>query len=273
MVAKTDIIQFRIDPVSMAQLTALSSTQHQSISELVRSWILQRLREELITANSNRRIWQNERLAEIKQSLGNDFVSGPALVIHAFPLTPNQKIDTTSPIFRQISTLQQTHFLPIESRINRHGYYSESTHHGKVVARSQIFKTGQIECVRQIETNGQNILGLMVDNDIVMSTLLYMGILVGQQIPLPYLFSVSLVGIKGYSLVSNPESLQWQLPRVDFQEDEFTLPDVIIDKIMPAGDCQGMAELYRPVLDEFWQASGHQYAYSFDTSGKWHGPW
>ena len=272
MTNKNEIIQFRVDAASMDQLTAVSKQQNLSISVMVRSWVTDRLRQELLLASSSRQKWQAERLSEIEKMIEAKFPPGPVLVIHAFPLTPNAVIDPTKLSTTQGALLPLQGVLPISGRINRHGYYVVSEHHNQPVAVAQVFKTGQIESVKLIDAHDKEIFGLMLDNAIVMSVLTYIGVLSSQQLALPYIFSVSLLRVKDCWLVGQPSTIPG-IPHVAMQEDSFTLPDILIDKVMPGTDIQGMAQHLRPILDEVWQASGYDQALSFERNGgQWLGP-
>ncbi len=268
MSGKNEIVQFRVDKALHSQLAAAAELKEQSVSSLARTWIVEKLRSEFL---AGREKWQRRRFSDVDQILqSSDFADGPVVVIHAFPTTLHKQIEA-SRLAIAGPILRMKNMLPIESRINRLGYESFRKHHNKLVGFSQSFKTGQIEIVSLLDFKGQEILGLMLENEIVLSILAAAGHLAGLQIPLPYIFSISILRAKGYWLVTQPT--QFAFPHVDIQEDIFTLPDVEIKEFDAIKSAEELALSLKDTFDEIWNASGIPRSLGFDKSGNWQGPW
>lgn len=268
MSGKNEIVQFRVDKALLSQLSAAAELTEQSVSSLARAWIVEKLRSEFL---AGREKWQRQRFVDIDKIIqSSDFASGPVVVIHAFPTTLHKQIEA-SRLATAGPVLRMKNMLPIESRINRLGYESLRRRHNELVGFSQSFKTGQIEIVSLLDFKGQEILGLMLENEIVLSILAAAGHLAGLQIPLPYIFSISILRAKGFWLVTQPT--EFAFPHVDIQEDLFTLPDVEIKELNTIRSAEELALTLKDTFDEIWNASGIPRSRGFDKSGNWHGPW
>lgn len=194
---KSEVIQMRLESSQLAQVSALATEKDIPVSTMVRDWVLDRLKEELIRSSSERAIWRSDRLKQIDQLISEEFADGPILVVHGQPLTPNLK--------SQLDRLQTTStclvplfgMLPVTGRINRYGYEATVSHHEKLIAKGQAFTTSQVESIYRLDHKGPEIFGLMLDEAIVLIVKSLLGLLSAQQFALPFVFSVSLLRIKG----------------------------------------------------------------------------
>jgi hypothetical protein len=266
---KASLLQIRVELPLVEQLNALSDSRNLPLSVLLRSWISERLRDELKLIDEDRNSWQDKRFTEIQNLIQSpNFAEGPVLVIHAFPLTPGVVLDPEAiqPVCGNLAPLEYR--LPGTGRINRLGFELYREHGDKIRSKGQAFKTGQLESIYTINFQGKEILGMALDHGIVSIVHAFIGLLAGQRVPFPYLFRISLFRIKGYWLTINP-TLFSSIPHVDFQEDFFTLPDVIYSDVEQVKTMDGITKQLKPALDELWNASGLPASASFNNSDQW----
>lgn len=269
---KSEVLQIRLESSVAKQIEAIATEKEFPPSAMVRDWVTDRLKQELHRVSSERSEWRAGRLAEISQLITEEFQDGPILVVHAQPLTPGLKSSLNR--LEQMSTsLVPLHgMLSVFGRINRWGYEATCLHHDKMISKGQAFLQSQVESIYRLDHKGPEILGLMLDQSIVMTISSLLSVLSAQQFPLPYVFTVTLLRIKGHWLVSQPSQLG-PLPHVDFQQDSMTLPDVLITDYAEATNPKILAKHIRPILNEIWNASGISTSLSFTPDGNWHGPW
>jgi hypothetical protein len=203
--------------------------------------------------------------------LQSDFDEGPVLVIHGQPVTPNltlkdlEAIQRSAPILFPVSGIYQ-----VSGRINRLGHEATMEKNGKLVNRSQIFRTSQVETISGLMHQGQEVLGLQLNEAIVRSIRNQLNFLEGQKFPWPFVFSIALLRVSHRWLVTEPSL--FAVPHVDFQDDEIILPDVHISDWSQANSDQSLAQTIRPQLDEIWNASGYPASPDFSADGSWQGP-
>jgi hypothetical protein len=269
---KSVVVQIRLDGSISSQIDAIAVEKELPPSTMLRDWVTDRLKQELRRVSSERSEWRTSRLAEVAKLVTEEFADGPILVVHAQPLTPGLKSSLDR--LQQMSTsLVPLHGMqPVTGRINRWGYEATCHHHDKMIAKGQAFIGSQLESIYRLDYKGPEIFGLMLDEAIVMTVSSLLNLLSAQQFPLPYVFSVTLLRIKGSWLVTQASPLG-PLPHVDFQEDSMTLSDILITDYAEASSPKVLAKHIRPILNEIWNASGISTSLSFDTDGTWHGPW
>jgi len=269
---KADVLQIRFDKCVADQLSALANEEDRPVSSMVRSWITDRLREELRKASSVRSSWRQERLVEVRRMICEEFPHGPTLVVHGQPLTPNLRIEDLEAVKRSNPSLfPLSGIYTVSSRVNRHGLQSLMLHHDKVVNWSQIFRTSQVETVKHLIHEGRQIIGLPVNESIVLIIREQFLFLESQKFPLPYVFNISLLGVKDFWLVTQAKVPA--LPHVGFQDEELTLSEVMLSDADSVGTDQEAAKFVRPQLEEIWNASGHARLPDFTADGSWQGPW
>ena len=272
MVGKNEIVQFRADRALLAQLTHVAALRGLPIGSLVRSWVVDRLRSEFSDARIQ---WMQRRYSVIKEILAEEFPPGPVVVIHIQAPDFLEQLD----VMRLASAgpaLRMKGMHPIVSRINQYGYESfrrqSMDSQSPALAFAQQFKSGQIEIVALLDFQDQEIFGLMLENEIVLSILAGTGQLSGLRIPMPYRINMSLLRAKGFWLVGQPSMLP-SVPHVSIEVDELELPEIEIDDLSQVTSSEDLAKYIKPVLDEIWNASGIARSLGFDSNGKWHGPW
>lgn len=270
--SKSEVIQMRLESSQLAQVSALAAARDIPVSAMVRDWVLDRLKTELVKSSSERELWRMERLKKLETLIQDEFADGPILVVHGQPLTPNLKSNLDSLQAISTSLVPLFGMQPVTGRINRLGYQATVSHHEKLVQMGQAFKTAQVESVHLLEHKGPEIFGLMLDEAVVVIVRSLLGLLSAQQFALPFVFSISLLRVKGSWLVTQPSPFG-PIPHVDFQEDKMTLPDILITDYDQAKDYKVLARHVRPILDEIWNASGLKTSFSFAEDGTWHGPW
>lgn len=266
-IKKEEVLQLRIDKPFLELLSAFAAEQKMPISVMIRAWLSERLNKELKLANSSRVEWLKDRFVSLQEKL-SEFNSGPVLAIHAFALTPGIYIDPEKVRSMHGALAPYPQSLPAIGRINRLGYEQKREYQDKIVSAGQAFKTGNLEFIQSIDSNKQEILGMALDHGIIEIIRAQVGLLAGMQIPLPYLFKISILRAKGYWLTVNPTLFSNTIPQVDFQEDEFTLQDIIISDFAQVDSESKLAECIKPALDELWHAAGIGRSASF-TDGKW----
>lgn len=267
--AKSETIQIRLDSALNKQIAALASERQVPLSALLRDWIVDRLKTELRRVSHDRSDWRTERLATIQKLLeSGDFAEGPVLVVQGQPLTPGLR---STPDWFESSATSLAPIrgrLPVYSRINRDGYEATCSDNGKLVSKGQAFRTSQLELIYSLEHKGSEILGLKLDEIIVLTISSFIGLLSAQQFPLPFVFSVSLLRVKDSWLVKQPSPIG-PVPTIGFQEDSIIIPDILITDYSEAEDTKALAKHIQPVLDEIWNASGIRSSLSFGTDGIW----
>lgn len=268
---KAEILQIRFEKTIFEQLSALALEEERPTSAMVRSWVMQRLKEEMGRVSSARQHWLNERVSQIRQSVNSLFRDDPILVIHGQPVTPNQTIKNlaavqrAAPIIFPVSGIYQ-----VSGRVNRLGYESVMEHNGKLINRSQIFRTSQVETVTCLAHQEQEILGLRLNEAIVLSIRNQINFFETQKFPWPYVFNISLLRLANKWLVT--EATPFAFPHVGFQEDEMFLSDAYVTQLEQAYTDERLAQTIRPQLDEIWNASGYSISPDFDPEGNWHPP-
>lgn len=270
MSGKSEVVQFRADKGLMSQLLAVAQQYDLSVSALVRAWIVQRLRAELLHRKQD---FQKERLELITQSLSKQFLPGPLLIIHAFPpplpeeIKPQQfaSRSTVLPMFRR---------LPIESRINRLGYESFRRCGQLLDGYCQQFRDGRVELISAIGHHDHVIWGNTLEFDILLSVSSIVSYLAGMQIPLPYSILISILGAKDYWLeaISDNSQAFLSIPHVEIEESLFTVREVTIDGYHQTSDLGELAKHMYSAISEIWNASGIIASPSYDRDGEWDKP-
>lgn len=272
MTSKTDTVQFRVNPAVLAQLNAIASNHQMPVGAMVRAWVMDRLNQEMLLSQAVPKRWHADRLSIIQQELEKGFAQGPVLVVHVVPMTANIELDLAQVRNLQSSLVSPLYrILPASGRVNRSGFQIVTEHHKQEVCKVQVFKTGQIEAINLIQSKEREIFGLILEHNIVTSALSYLNFLTGLKVPLPFLITISLLRVKDYWLVTKPSAMPG-IPRVSIEEDAFTLPETLIANQDQFSGTETMAKQLHPIIDEIWQASGHDRSPMFTSSGEWQGP-
>lgn len=268
MSGKSEVVQFRADKGLMSQLLAVAQQQDLSVSALVRTWVVQRLRSELL---QDKQDWQQSRFEAIAASLSKQFLPGPLLIIHAFPPPLAQEIPTHKFASRG-SVLPMLRRLPIESRINRLGYESVRRQGELLDGYCQLFRNGRVELVSAIGHHATVIWGNSLEMDILLSVSSVVSYLSGMQFPLPYSILISVMQAKDYWLeaISNDSKVSFLFPHVAIQEDLFTVKEILIEAYGQASELKELAAVLYDAITEIWNASGVAASPSYDNDGEWH---
>ncbi len=270
MSGKSEVIQFRADKGLMNQLLAVAHQHDLSVSALVRAWIVQRLRAEMLHAKQD---FQKERLELITHSLSKQFLPGPLLIIHAFPPPLPDEIQPQR--FASRSTvLPMLRRLPIESRVNRLGYESFRRRGELLDGYCQQFRNGRVELISAIGHHDHVIWGNALELDILLSVSSIASYLAGMQIPLPYSILISISGAKDYWLEAILDNSQafLSIPHVAIEESLFTIREVLIEDYSQTSDLGELAKHMYSAISEIWNASGVIASPSYDRDGDWDKP-
>jgi hypothetical protein len=264
---KDELLQLRIDRPLLEQISKLAEEKHIPLSVMIRTWLSDRVRDEIKLMNENHLAWEKRRFEDIYRFIGSGFELGPVLVIHGYP-SAKLSIDIREIERNAPSLIPWSRSAIRNERINQFGYEVVSTHKGLATARGQLFKSGHVEGVFSVPVEEKEIFGMTLDYFIATTIQTYSHILRNEKIELPYLFKVFLLRAKSYSLTVFKTIASSHPPEV-FSENWIELPGITITDFSQVESESKTAEYLLPVLDELWNAAGMHGSASFYDSGKW----
>lgn len=266
---KGELLQLRVDKLFLDRVNAIAQNKHLPLSAMLRSWLAERLSEELKLMKTERLDWQGQRFEAIDMLTKNGFEPGPMLVAHAYPLTPGVVVDVKK-MERSASALipSPLGITGFSGRVNQFGYEMTRQHGGVIHAKGQFFKSGQIEGIFSVDFKRKEIFGRALDHCIVTVIDSYSHLLRSQEIPLPYLFKFFLLFAKGYSMTVH-ETLASSSQPPAFEQDRIELSDIVIDDFDQLASQLSIGNHVLPNLDELWNASGQPCSASYNDEGTW----
>jgi hypothetical protein len=264
---KAELIQLRVEKTFLDKLNRVAEKKNLPLSAMLRVWLSERLSEEIRMITIERKQWQDERLENMKSVLKADFELGPALAVHVHPLTPGVSIDIAD-IEKNALSLIPWGSTGFSGRIQQHGYELTRSHNGITSAKAQIFKSGQIEGIFAISAENQEILGMALDDGIVLIVSAYVHLLKSQQTPLPYQFNFFILNAKGYSITDN-KTLAASHAATTFDSDTIALTPLNIDDWSQMNSELCIGNHCIDMIDEMWRAAGERGSKSYDTNNQW----
>lgn len=192
------------------------------------------------------------------------------LVLHVVPFSA---LDLRPPFSLQTALGLWHYFCPLAAlpstyRVNFDGFLTLSdqdttTKHENYV---QVFRTGAIEAVGSPLVHGQdNINAQTLDAIIVKSTRIYAALLHDCGAEPPLAVMVSLIGVKGRTLIAGFHKFHPVRERAVIDRDQLHCAEVILEEA-PSGD-PDCAKKLRQTLDQLANAAGRSESASFDQSG------
>lgn len=193
-------------------------------------------------------------------------IEDPKIVLHLMPLMWEELgasivVDDVSSVFQKLRPMDYG----AEFRMNIDGFLGYRR--GKAYA--QLFRSGIIEVVdasrfvlfgnEQVRyTSGNEFVGALMR-----CLPMYLEILREVEVSEPYVFFVSLLGVKGCKFYGTPNEAFDRFTSTPFDREDLLLPEVIIED-----DWEIKAGL-RPILDSLWNAAGYSRCLYYDEAGKW----
>ncbi|MBU6454361.1 MAG: hypothetical protein KGS72_21515 [Cyanobacteria bacterium REEB67] len=262
---KAELIQLRVEKTFLDKLNRIAEKQNLPLSAMLRVWLSDRLNEEMKMITTERKVWQEERLAAMKAALEKEFEPGPAFAVHAHPLTPGVSIDIAN-VEKNAFSLIPWGSTGFTGRIKQHGYELIRAHNGRSSAKAQIFTSGQIEGLFAVSTEGKEIYGLALDDGIVQVISAYVGLLRSQQTPMPYQFNVFILNAQGYAVVEDVAGVE---PTTAFEDSVVRLTPLVIDTPTQTESELQTGNHCREMIDELWRAAGKRHSASYDKDNQW----
>lgn len=223
------------------------------------------VKAEILQNESRALSWHKTRLeavrAEVKDENCPHYQKGAFFLLHVLPLSDGVVIRPAD-VERHANTLRPLRRVgAYVGRINHLGYESRTAPEIPAKAYLQVFRTGEVECLRPIWTKLDKTVidGTFTDAEIVDAASTACAYLAGQRVPLPYLIVATICGIKDWTISS---SLQ-----VPIEVDELLLPQVEIsrwDQIAKNGSIEPLAQSLHESLNVYWNAGGVAQSMTFD---------
>ncbi len=189
-------------------------------------------------------------------------------VLHLLPLSAFSSSSTVD----VLAVAQgQFHLKPMlvsswDGRMNLDGYFSYYQSEGQpCYSYTQLFHNGIIEAVDNFTLSGEHKLipSSNFESNLVQILPQYLTLLSQLNIMPPVFIMLSLVGVKGFSLVPEYESVAFRNQHT-IDRDIIVLPEVMIENLS-----QSSASILKPIFDTLWQSAGHLRSYNFDEQGNW----
>jgi hypothetical protein len=134
---------------------------------------------------------------------------------------------------------------------------------GETMGYAQIFRNGAIELVRELERENH------ISNDFEITTIRQvidlLKLMQEFEIAAPIFIMISLLGVKGFSLIPPPNSNYREIPR-KVDRDILLLPECEID-----GFDTPVERVLQPAFDTLYQTVGHSHSLSYDENNNWTG--
>jgi hypothetical protein len=260
------VVQFRVDDLLAAQLSAVSARLHTPIGVLARQWVAERIAEEIRADQDNVEKWRSARWAELSQNF-KTLVDGPIQVIHLIPYS--QTLNLVPETMREFQTL----FKPAErvegtysGRINWHGYLTEKTFasESKLNSYVQMFRSGQLESVRVLSSEAKTIYGERTDEDLIRCIWSYMAALKQLMVPLPIAAVINFHGLKDFEMRFAGKTASQR-----FEFSDYGMPTITFTQWAQAATLASVAENLRPILDMLWNAAGYERSFSYRENLSW----
>lgn len=227
-----------------------------------------------------------DRLRSFRLDRVNRLASGSApvvmsgrhlLVLHLLPV-----LGARSDVRISTSDFERLKVANILHPMRCNGWYHAFTFDGLLVADEdspgrigsyvQVMRNGFLEAVtsRVLEpvvlTHGGKpspiIPGAGWELPLLQTTGNYLAAIKELKIPFPYVLSLSLLNVKGYTMYVNPMYSMGRADAVD--RDHLLTEEVLIEA--PTSDIAG---LLRPLFDQIWNACGFRGSLNYDESGAW----
>lgn len=266
---KGELIQLRVEKSFADQLNALADRKQVPLSVMLRTWMAEKLRAESKIEQSERSAWIEKRLTSLPLQ---DFEEGPLLVLHAFPLSGKAKLT--------VDTLKQHAYALVPGYEHRRYSNTQILQHGletvvrgggddgKIVARGEAFKSGELEAVLSVPSENSQVFGQQLDYLVVRAVQTLCSIFKFHAIELGYVIRISLLNAKDYSPVQHM-IIASSHPLPKFSSNRIDLPEITVTSPDQLSSMANTGEFLIETLDELWHATGQPGSISFDHNNKW----
>ena len=219
------------------------------------------------------RAWRDDRLAKVLAGeTPTPLTKSGTLVLHIIPLASFNEQRWIPAVSWQghSNAFQPINESVSNRRINLDGFL---THGGRPydgpagleTCYCQVFSTGRLEAVNADLVHDWNGKKLIPSLDFEMTILIaiarYMKALIQLDVQLPFLITMSMLGVRGAALATQ-QSARENLP--PFDRDNLILPDVLISE--PPTD---LPSAIKPIFDAVWNACGVPQSINFGPDGRW----
>ncbi len=191
-------------------------------------------------------------------------IDGPKIVLHIVPLSafdPGLRFNLSAPEQRTV-VLASAH--PIGSSTANERYNLDGILHIGKNSYVQFFRNGCVEAVdaSTIPNNPTRriIPHYAFEDYLIIASRTYLAFLRQLGVELPLMVMVSLLGVKGYSMVDFRE-YPWRQP-VSIDRDEVVIPEVLLEN----ADMEP-AQFLKPCFDAAWNAAGWARSLNYDEQG------
>lgn len=210
--------------------------------------------------------FREKRISDIyANELPIPFYPSPKLVLHLIPLTafnPGKNYDFDISLY-DIQPIKSSNF---ERRYNIDGLltYSKFKNAERSFSYTQLFRNGIIEAVNSEvlwTSKGEKIITITyVEDALIEAVPTYMNVFNRLKIDLPIFLFVTLVDVKGFTILLNRARGNNKPYPID--RDIVLIPEIIVEKI----DFDPIKTM-KPVFDCIWNACGYKGSFNYDNEG------
>lgn len=161
---------------------------------------------------------------------------------------------------------------PGQARHNFDGVISEATvGRGTTVGYAQLLRSGVVESADAYVVDGQDgdtrIATTYFEQSLVEAAENYLELLRRLGVESPVLVMLSLVGVRGYRMLTRGFGGDYYGARL-IDRDDLVVPEALVEE-GPGIGRDGAERLLRPLIDAVWDACGYEGSPYFDDDGRW----
>jgi hypothetical protein len=192
------------------------------------------------------------------------------VVMHLIPLNSFQPAKSYDLENESVQRITPICFMPGSIRYNLDGLMANCPDRGgQSHSYTQIYRNGIIEAVDSLLLKPYDqklhIPSVSFEEELILSLKEYLAILKVIGVELPILLFLTLLGVKGYSMVtSNWMPIRHETNTID--RDILFLPQTLIESFEASPEA-----LLKPIFDSVWNACGFPRSLNYDEKGKWVG--
>lgn len=222
----------------------------------------------------------NERIRKFRESrisalYSNEtpipFTNSPKIILHLIPFiafNPGHVISLEKIKYLGIAPIYASGW---DHRFNFDGFLAYSVgRQGKSRSYVQFYKNGIIEAVEGLlldsSFSGKEVIpSVAYERELIKSLQQYINNFRSLNIDLPVLLSLTILGVKGYTMAVDPKRF-WSLDAQAIDRDILLIPDVMIENY----DIKAK-DILRPCFDSIWNACGYSRSFNYNEQGEWGG--
>jgi len=211
------------------------------------------------------------RLDRIAKIFANEtpvpFYDNPKIVLHLIPVisfNPGQAYDI-SKITSNPTSMPPIHWVGMNWRYNLDGFLTHSEgQDGKTYSYVQLFRNGIIEAVEGwfLRSDGKKLIYGDNEKELIKSFKIYLNILNALTVEPPMFVFLTLLGVKGYSMVVRESYGRTESYTID--RDVLQLPEAVIENYDDSAD-----KILRPCFDALWNACGLPKDLYYNDADEW----